>query len=126
MGIKGQALSLGVCLPLLLTGCSSLNQGMADGLADSKKVEKLSCAQLADKSVEISKDKMVSLIKVRKLKVKKDNYAKYKLPTGDKEALILSCTGTGVWSTGDKVAVLLTYTIDADGDVLYGYEAQRS
>jgi len=116
-------IALGVA-GLLLSGCSNVAQGFADGWnsKNPQKADKLTCTDLADKAVEISHDKDVKLLKVRKLKLETDNYATYKLPTGDKEALILSCTGTGVWSNGDTSPVLLKYTVDSDGQVFYSYE----
>lgn len=115
-----------VCLSVGLSGCSSVAQGFADARTSTgpKKAAKLTCSDLAGEAVRVSKenDAKPLLIKVRKPKVKKDNSATYKLPTGDKEALILSCTGTGVFSSGDTIPVLLKYTIDSDGEVFYGYE----
>lgn len=127
MGIRVQAISLGVCIPLMLTGCSSFAQGFADGhagtnLPSTTRAEKQTCQDLADQAVEISKDQDTTLLKVRKLKVKADHSSDYKKPTGDKESLVLSCTGTGVWSSGATTPVLLQYTVDSDGQGFFSYK----
>jgi hypothetical protein len=76
------------------------------------------CDDLASDAVDNSSDgdAVVQLLKVRNPQVVKDNRDNYQLPSGDGEALILSCRGTGVWSSGGDSPVLLRDTVDADGD----------
>jgi hypothetical protein len=53
-----------------------------------------------------------------------DNRETYSLPSGDDEALVLKCKGTGVWSDGSKSPVVLRSTVDSDGDNWVSYEAK--
>jgi hypothetical protein len=82
------------------------------------------CKDLAKRSAKISQDQAngITLLKVRGLKVVKDHRESYRLPKGDGEALLLSCTGTGVWSDITKSPVRLKWTVDADGDDFIEYQ----
>jgi len=119
--------ALGVCIPVFLTGCTSFAEGHSDGQAASParagRAEKLTCKELAVEAVKVSeKLDPPRLVKVRKPKVKTDHSNTYKEPKGDKDTLVLSCTGTAVWSTGDTTPVLLKYTVDSDGETFVSYK----
>jgi hypothetical protein len=84
------------------------------------------CKRLGKQAAEISDEQSngmsLILLKVRAPRIIKDNRETYKLPKGDKETLLLSCRGTGVWSDMSKSPVLLRWTVDADGDDFVAYE----
>jgi len=66
----------------------------------------------------------IKLLKVRSPRVVQDNRHTYTVPTGTKMALILSCSGVGVWSNGDEeTRVLIELKVDADEDAFIYYEA---
>lgn len=108
---------------VLLTGCSEVADDLGEALNESD-VAGYSCEDLATEAVDVSvtQDAAVELLKVRQPRVVKDRRETYKLPTGSAEALILSCTGTGVWSDGTKSPVVLEYTVDSDGDTWVAYK----
>lgn len=74
------------------------------------------CDDLAEEAIEISKGEDVELLKVRSPRVVQDNRDGYRLPAGNGESLILSCSGQGVFDTGGSLRVLLKWTVDSDGD----------
>jgi hypothetical protein len=81
------------------------------------KSAKAACAALAKEVLKIATpDDQPDLLKVRSPRVVKDNRLTFKKPTGDDAALLLSCRRMGVWSDGADSPVLLTATVDADGD----------
>lgn len=111
-----------LCLTLLLAGCGGAPSAVtADKAARAQKV---TCQVIAERAVEISQGEKPELVKVHKPKVKVDHTTTYKKPTGDKAALVMSCSGTAVWSSGATSPVLLRYTVDADGDTFVSYKEQ--
>lgn len=82
----------------------------------------VTCASLSEEAAGISVGQDVELIKVRSPKVVRDNRKTLKLPKGTKDALVMSCKGRGVWSDSDNSSVLVSLTIDADGDAFIAYK----
>lgn len=83
------------------------------------------CEEVAESAVKISGESNadVKLIKVRATKVKTDNRKTVVKPTsGAGDALVLACTGTGVWSDTSTTPVLIKMTVDADGELFVSYE----
>jgi hypothetical protein len=105
-----------------LAGCSAVEEQ-----ASASDLKSTTCDELADEAVRISSESNDSskLLKVREPAVVSDNRDTYKKPTGTGEALVLSCSGTGVWSDGgDNSKVVLKLTVDADGESYVAYEEQ--
>lgn len=109
--------------PFLLQAKELLDAPSGTTLTQLADVE-YDCDDLASEAAEVStsEDAALKLLKVRNPRVVKDHRQNYRLPSGDGEALILSCRGTGVWSAGGGSPVLLKQTVDADGDQWVGYE----
>ncbi len=131
----GKSNSLGIALAVVagLAGCGGATSSGAPGATGSppsgsstasKPFEDLDCEKLAKEAVRVSSEQeaQVRLIKVRGVKVRKDNRMSFKKPTGDKSALVMSCKGTGVWSDGDDRPVLVNLSVDADGDEFVEYK----
>lgn len=87
-------------------------------LGDSDAADNYDCDDLASEAVRISAedDGLITLLKVRNPTIVKDNRYTFSTPSGDEDNLILSCDGSGVWSTGETVDVVMRLTIDSDGD----------
>ena len=114
------ALPGAVLLTFLVCGCTT-SEPDSGGSGEESAREDTTCESLADESITISEDQDIQLLKVRKPVVKRDNRDTYTEPTGTKDALLMSCTGTGVWSNGTTTPVLIRYTVDADGDEFVQY-----
>ena len=92
-----------ICIPVIalisgLIGCAQLDQSIPD------------CENLREEIVELSKEdrqsRGFSLVKIRKPKTlaKSDN--------------LISCSGSALWSDGDKTSITYKSYIDEDGDCL--------
>ena len=119
MKLNGARLAvIGIGSVFALTGCADVVD-KAEDVAMKSALNIYDCADLASEAVDSSsdgKDDQSELLKVRNPRVVKDNRKTWMAPTGDGEALILSCKGTGVWSDIDPSPVLLKLTVDSDGD----------
>lgn len=114
--------ALAVVVASSLSGCEPA--ATADPAAEAPSLATYTCPQLATEAAAISKGKDLELIKVRAPKIVKDNRKTFKKPTGDKDALVLSCKGTGVWSDNTTAPVVMKLTVDADGTGFVSYEEQ--
>jgi hypothetical protein len=117
--------AMSVSAILVAAGCAvPVEETPDEGVEEEAPAETgsdVTCGELADEAVRISEEQSeqsqgLLLIKVRQPKIVKDKRKSYKLPKGDKEAVILVCRGAGVWSDGESRDVRLKLTIDADGD----------
>jgi hypothetical protein len=118
IGLRNLTVALGVMIGAVgLSGC-----GAAAPAVDAASLTAYDCAMLAKEAVSLSKGEDIKLIKVRSPKIVKDNRKTYKKPTGDDDALVLSCMGAGVWSDSTDSPVLLDLTVDADGDPFVAYK----
>lgn len=84
----------------------------------------MTCQQLAAEAAAVSAGDPIELLKVRELQEEFRRRFNYDPPEGADETLLLSCTGTGVWSDGQRTPVEVRLTVDADGDRFVWYEAQ--
>ena len=107
---------------LALAACSGStgDTGSTGTNADSADYAAMDCAKLAEEAVAISEDEDVSLLKVRDFKPTEDNRTGFVKPSSG-DALLLSCTGTGIWSDTTQGAVRLEATVDSDGDTFIAY-----
>jgi hypothetical protein len=130
--MNGTKLILGISgatVGLLLSGCGGITEAVDEAVdVAAGGSAGYGCDELADEAVRISEeeDGFFTLLKVREPRIVKDNRETYTLPTGDAEAVILVCDGTGVWNDGDKTGVRLKWTVDADGDEWVFYEPQAN
>lgn len=131
--LLGLAVVMVVTVGLVMWGLSALNDD-GDGLATSADEaglgESLSSAQACDAAVEeavnlsAEQSTSIQLLKVRGVRVLEDNRETYTVPTGTREATVVECKGTGVWSDGDSTTkVLIRVTVDADSEFFVYYEA---
>ncbi|MDN4171600.1 DUF2510 domain-containing protein [Nocardioides sp. SOB77] len=84
------------------------------------------CETTVAEAVRISEEQAppVQLEDVRDLSVVEDRRETYTEPTGDGEATVLTCRGTGAWSDGDTTTeVEVGVTVDAEGTYFVFYEA---
>ena len=103
----------GIALTLSMTGCAATGQTVA-GYAED-------CPDLAAQATAMFSEDG-ELLKVREAKTTEDNRSSFELPASG-EVTRLSCTGMGVWGDGsDSSPVLLTETVDADGDQFVAWE----
>lgn len=83
------------------------------------------CEDLAEEAVRISAEAANGeLMKVRDPQIVTDNRETFEMPQGVNDALVLECQGMGVWNSGVNYPVLLSLTVDADGDGFVYYEAR--
>ena len=128
----GQAVAAALAVAIAAVGlsaCGAISTKEAAANPEPKStgvsMDATTCTQLAEEAVRISKGEDNELLKVRAPKIVTDNRKTFKKPKGDKEVLVLSCMGSGVWSDGGATApVLLKLVVDADGDPFVGYEPQ--
>ncbi|WP_029253916.1 DUF2510 domain-containing protein [Paraoerskovia marina] len=84
------------------------------------------CEVLGTEAVRIAADQADGftdqLIKVRQPEMVEDNRLTYEIPTDTSDALIYSCTGTGIYSSGDDATVNMEATVDSDGDWFIYFE----
>ncbi|MDN4159908.1 hypothetical protein [Nocardioides abyssi] len=104
--------------------------GLGDRLAGDQDLADLrpqeACERAVTEAVRISAEQepAVLLEDVTDLVVLRDERDDHELPSGDTDATVLSCRGTGVWSDGDTTTpVLVGVTVDADGVLYVFYEA---
>jgi len=94
--IPAAALILGI------SGCSQLDQSVTD------------CDNLRDEIVELSEEDRQSrgyaLVKIREPKTLSKSNSK------------ISCSGSAIWSDGDKTSISYESYIDEDGDRMIEYE----
>ncbi len=106
----------GVALALTATGCGAAVE------AASQAMYAEDCSALAAQAAELFAEEG-ELLKVREPKVKEDKRSTFDVPTTG-EATRLTCTGMGVWGDGSASSpVLLTETVDSDGDQFVAWEA---
>lgn len=114
--------SLILAVPIV-SGCGSNIRDLAAAAGTTAPVGTWSegdCSDLADRSVEISVGQPVELLEVHDLRMAEDNRLNFRPPaTG--EALVLACTGRGVWSDTTTTFVRLEATVDSDGDLFIEY-----
>ena len=129
---RAVTVALAVAVAAGLSGCGPATTATdaapattaTDAAAEAASLVTYTCPQLATEAAALSKGEKPELIKVRAPKVLKDNRKTYTKPTGDKEALVMSCNGTGVWSDGTNTPVLLKLSVDADNASFVSYEGQ--
>ena len=82
-----------------------------------------SCRSIDAEAVRISKKTTfdVKLVAVRSPRIVVDHRNTFTKPTGRNSSLVLSCEGTGVLSTGDTQALLVTLSVDSDGETFVDY-----
>ncbi|ROR90552.1 hypothetical protein [Nocardioides aurantiacus] len=101
-------------------GTTSGGGGDAEETADD--TASYSCKDLAKEAAELSEKADVSLLKVRQLKMVRDLRTTYDVPTGDDEAPVLVCRGSGVWSDTTKSPVRLRLLVDSDEEFFVEYQ----
>ncbi|WP_161784050.1 DUF4190 domain-containing protein, partial [Cellulomonas carbonis] len=85
----------------------------------------VTCELLADEAVLISAEAADGeLLEVKDAVLASDERETYVVPTGTDEAVVMGCTGTGVWSDGTEQPVALELSTDATGEAYVYYAAQ--